>query len=469
MKRTLLALLGFSLFAAPIARAQFTYTTENGTITITGYYGSGGAVVIPDTINGLPVTRIGTGAFEGSKNLTNVTIPNSVTSINPSAFANCTSLASVTIPGSVADIWFHAFAGCTSLASVTIPKSVTIVDVDVFDYCTSLTEINVAAQNPNYGSLDGVVFDKSKAQLVCFPPGRDANYTIPNTVTNIQADAFATSANLTSVTIPEGVTSIGEAAFSYVTSPASITIPDSVTSLGGSAFSGCGSLTNVTIGAGVTNIEELAFAGCTSLASVTIPKNVTNIKGDAFAFCTSLTEINVAAQNPYYSSLDGVVFDKSQAQLVCFPAGRGGNYTVPTGVTSVGAFAFSWGRVASVTIPATLTNIGSSAFEFCGTSPFSRASRSTPRRSRPIRTNLSRRFSSWTAIAGRLISRVSSGQTLSARSNPAAIGCGTNRRNEAGSALPRPHDFCETQLFQQRFKAWMIVQADPVVVVEKQI
>ena len=75
------------LLTLPAAvQAQFTYTTNNGTITITGYTGPGGAVTIPSTINGLPVTSIGDWAFGDCTSLTSVTIPNSVTSIGTDAF-----------------------------------------------------------------------------------------------------------------------------------------------------------------------------------------------------------------------------------------------------------------------------------------------------------------------------------------------------------------------------------------------
>ena len=100
-----------------VVQAQFNYTTDNGTITITGYTGPGGAVAIPDTINGLPVTRIGENAFHEKTSLTSVTIPNSVISIGIGAFYGCTSLTSVTIGNSVTSIGY-AFSGCTSLTAV---------------------------------------------------------------------------------------------------------------------------------------------------------------------------------------------------------------------------------------------------------------------------------------------------------------------------------------------------------------
>src|SRR5262245_51443738 len=105
MKNTLLALLGFVLLSAPLAvTAQFIYTTNDGTITITRYTGPGGAVIIPDTINGLPVARLEDFALAWQGNLTSVTIPGSVTSIGNYAFYDSTGLTSVTILNGVTSI-----------------------------------------------------------------------------------------------------------------------------------------------------------------------------------------------------------------------------------------------------------------------------------------------------------------------------------------------------------------------------
>ena len=118
MRNRRLLLLLLLLELPVVAQAGFTYTTDNGTITITGYTGPGGAVSIPSAINGLPVTGIGSGAFTYFTTFTSVTIPSSVTRIGDRAFYGCSSLASVTIPGSVTSIGVKAFLFCNSLRGV---------------------------------------------------------------------------------------------------------------------------------------------------------------------------------------------------------------------------------------------------------------------------------------------------------------------------------------------------------------
>jgi len=161
------------------------------------------------------------------------------------------------------------------------------------------------------------------------------------------------------------VTSIGEAAFWNCISLTSVTIPNSVTSIGDLAFMYC-PLTKVTIPNSVTNIGVEAFFGCQKLTNVSISKSVTNIMAPVFWECPNLTGITVDANNPSYSSVDGVLFNKSQTILVKCPEGRAGTYTIPTSVTDIGENAFlSCTRLTNVTIPSSVTNIGGGAFSGC--------------------------------------------------------------------------------------------------------
>ena len=117
-------------------QAQFIFTTNtDGSLNIYQYTGPGGAVTIPDTTNGLPVTTIGTNAFQNCTTLTSVTIGTNVTSIGNVAFCSCGDLTSVTIPNSVTIIGGQAFEFCSSLTSITIPNSVTNIGDYAFGGC----------------------------------------------------------------------------------------------------------------------------------------------------------------------------------------------------------------------------------------------------------------------------------------------------------------------------------------------
>lgn len=145
--RSILAVVALAILTVSTAtvRAQFNYVTNNGTITITGYTGSGGAVTLPITIHGLPVTTIGEDAFIYCTNMTSITIPNSVNCIGGSAFRGCKALAAVTIGNSVTEIGVGAFIYCINISSITIPNSVTNIGVNVFSGCTGLTNVNIGS------------------------------------------------------------------------------------------------------------------------------------------------------------------------------------------------------------------------------------------------------------------------------------------------------------------------------------
>ncbi len=291
MKKTAQKLvLTLAWLALPmLGQAQLTYSTNGGAITITGYTSppAGLDLVIPPTINDLPVTSIGDSAFLRIS-LYSASIPEGVTNIGFQAFDD-SGVSIANIPDTVTTIGDDAFFQC-DLKIIALPFSVTnIMGGDSFRGCSLLTNITVDPSNPAYSSLNGVLFDKAQATLLQFPGGITGSYTIPDTVTSILA--FDGNSGLTNVTIPGSVTNIANDAFIGAVGLHSLTIPNSVTSIGSQAFENCSSLTNLIIGNGVASIESEVFQGCTSLTNLTIGNAVTSIGASAFAGCLNLTNL----------------------------------------------------------------------------------------------------------------------------------------------------------------------------------
>jgi hypothetical protein len=141
--------------------------------------------------------------------------------------------------------------------------------------------------------VDGVLFDRKQATLLRYPGGKTGGYVVPKTVTSIGAEAFADSAQLTSVVVGDSVTNIGSGAFRWSTRLGNVRIGDNVTVLGEGAFQGCRNLTNVTVGRSVATIKGFCFSYCPRLTSFDIPDSVTSLGIYAFEYCTGLNQITV--------------------------------------------------------------------------------------------------------------------------------------------------------------------------------
>lgn len=237
-----------------------------------------------------------------------------VKKIGNNAFADCETLSSVVFSDSLVEVGENAFSN-TALTSVNLPASVVSVS-NAFSNCANLTSITVNDANMSYSSLDGVLYNNGKTELILYPCMKEtADFSIPSSVEiiadyafsnakglinielsdnleSIGNNAFLNCTSLKSVNIGNRVESIGFKAFCNCTSLESIIIPDSVTYLNSYIFKDCTSLSNVTIGSGIFYIPCGMFYGCTSLGSVNIPSNITIICSDAFLGC-GMTEVSI--------------------------------------------------------------------------------------------------------------------------------------------------------------------------------
>jgi len=225
-----------------------------------------------------------------------------------------------TVPSGTTTIGWCGFSAVMNLQTVVIPSSVTTMS-NGFNNCfypsaSSLQAINVNAANAYYSSIDGVLLSKTQNTLFQYPIGkRDVSYTVPSTVTSIQANAFALNPFDQNVILPNGLLSIGTYAFDENTGITSITIPASLTTFGNYPFLGA----------------------------------------------SNLTAINVDSANTVVKSLSGVVYSKDGTQLIEYPDGKTDtNFVIPNGVTTVLA-QWVWTNpfLINVTVPSTVTTIGS--------------------------------------------------------------------------------------------------------------
>ena len=362
-----------------------------------------GVVVMPATLGGKPVTRIGDHAFYNCATVEKVDIPASVTSVAYDAFLSCPSLADesglvivrdvvfgyygesahIALPEGVRAIGYCAFQDNDIVRSISIPTSLAYIDKGGLQTSTIRTIFiedikawcNIGGPGPG---VDGGYAIYLNGALL-------KDLEIPNGVASI-GGAFANVACIESVQIPNSVTSIRNGAFAgcdgmrlIIVSDENpcyksvnglllskdgkklvqgvngdVVIPDSVSQICSSALSGLGGLTSVRIPDGVTSIGSYAFEDCTGLTSITIPSSVTSIGWGAFCGCSGLG--NVVIGNGVKSVEGSSFYNCSSLASV----------TIPASVTNIANMAFcNCDGLTCVTIPGSVTSIGYEAFRNC--------------------------------------------------------------------------------------------------------
>ncbi len=238
-----------------------------------------------------------------------------------------------------------------------------------FTYVVSNNEATITAFKSNY--TGNLVIPDTLGGYSVTAIGTKAFYriqsltgvTIPNSVLSVGDYAFHWCLGLKSLNLGLGVTNIGASAFFECYALTNTIIPQSVMSIGSTAFGGCFKLTEMVIPDSVSNLGESIFLLCKSLKNLSIGQGVSSIGPAPCAGCYSLTNIAVDPANHYYTSSNGVLFDKAMTTIIDFPGGRSGTYAIPHGVHTIAAGAF-WGNsnLTTVIIPRTVTAIKENAF-----------------------------------------------------------------------------------------------------------
>ncbi|MBR5591106.1 MAG: leucine-rich repeat protein [Kiritimatiellae bacterium] len=217
-----------------------------------------GIVCVPARLGGCPVTTIGPNAFTGCENISEIIISEGITTIDWEAFQE------------------------SGISRISLPKSLTEVGYWMFDGCPNLCAIEVHPENPNFKSIDGYLCDKSGTRLIAAPTGL-VSATIPEGIQTICDGAFH-GALVERVRMPESVTEIECEAFVNCWDLTSIRIPESVKTIGECAFQFCEYLSNVKLSTGLETIGEYAFDQC-PLERIVIPETVSSIGECAFTYC----------------------------------------------------------------------------------------------------------------------------------------------------------------------------------------
>ncbi|MCL2721138.1 MAG: leucine-rich repeat domain-containing protein [Treponema sp.] len=239
-------IIGFVLFVSVLGNVEaqnvtpnneidfrVTLTADNAGVVIVGYNGTRVNVVIPDTIQGMPVREIGNNAFRANRNITSVVIPEGVTIIGSFSFGedffgrhSCEKLSSVSLPSTLTHIGQGAFSGCTALTVIILPAGLKDIGSQAFSG-TGLTSF------PNWPSEVTViresVFRNSKLR---------GNVIIPEGVIEIDSYAFMSCKDITGITFPSTIRTIKAQAFDFCSLLANVSIPESVVNISFNSSSG---------------------------------------------------------------------------------------------------------------------------------------------------------------------------------------------------------------------------------------
>ncbi len=302
------------------------------TQTITGTYGNiTGDISVPEQIDGLSVKGVDDRAFMECEDLESISFSDGLEYIGNSAFYGCTKLKSILIPETVKKLGNDAFSQCISLEKINIPVATTELGIRTFSNCENLKEILISEGNEIFTSVDGVLYDIHKTEVITYPAGKiDEIYNIPDGVNVIGEYAFSFNKNIKKVVLPETILEIKQSAYYGCEQLEDINFPTNLTTIGDYSFSQCKNLVRVVLPAGIIDIGNSVFSYCSNLKNIIFSQNLSSIGDNAFEFCISMENIDL-----------------------------------PETIAEIGDYAFQYSGISSIELPDSLENLGAYSFNGC--------------------------------------------------------------------------------------------------------
>jgi hypothetical protein len=311
----------------PINLKDFEFELDNDegelSIIVRRYNGKDEYITIPGYINGLQVKEIGYGAFENNNKIKKIIIEKGVTVIDYNAFSNCSELTEVELPEGLLKIGSHAFDGCEKLAKIQFPESIQIINYLAFQGCEKFTKVFIPKDVQDLGDSTFANCRELKEIIV---DDENLDYSSMDGI-------FFNKAKTLLLKYPEA-----KKGASYI-------IPDTV-----------------------NHFDNLAFINCRELISVNLPKRFCCFDlRTTFAGSNNLEQIIAHDDNPVFTTIDGVLFDKERKTLIFYPCGKKeSEYKIPDGIDRIGKYAFqSCKNLKAVTFPESLRMIEEYAFTEC--------------------------------------------------------------------------------------------------------
>ena len=240
-----------------------------------------------------------------------------------------------------------------SVKKIVVSEGITEVGERAFYWCVNCTEVDlpdslVAIREYGFNNLRNL-----------------KNITLPSNLKTIEFCAFSECVALVSITLPDSVTTVGSNAFSNCTALTSAVLSNGMTSIPSSMFGNDSKLKKVVLPEGITYIDDTAFINC-GFTEITLPASVTKLGTSVFSGCTYLSRFIVEEGNTAFKAVDGVLFSADGTHLICYPAAKFGDYTVPEGTVYIDYGAFRSQKYMNyVYFPSTLTKIDGYAFSYC--------------------------------------------------------------------------------------------------------